>query len=167
MRQAVIVTAAANVVFFIANTAWCRAEDQSTDVTSKQELTDDWKQEVDVPEAKSWVKTLKAAKLTLWVEQNWLVVRRDKPNGWRDWEIVFAHVGDKKPPQVLLKDRGAIEINYGRYFIREMLGQMRVFRRSAVAHCFILRSLLRPPALPSRSAASAKISRYASGRRGS
>lgn len=43
----------------------------------------------------------------------------------------------------------------------------RAAPRSAAAHCFILRSPPRPPALPSRSAASARISRHASGRHGS
>ena len=66
----------------------------------------------------------KAAKLKLWVEQNWLVVRREKPNGYWDWQIVLALVADKNPPQVMLGDRGAIEIKYGQSFIREAAGSI-------------------------------------------
>jgi hypothetical protein len=131
MRRAATIIAAINVALFIANAAWCRAADQPTDVTSDNELTEGWKQEVNVPESKSG--STKAATLKLWVEQNWLVVRREKPNGYWDWQIVLARVADKNPPQVLLEDRGAIEIKYGQYFIREALGRMRILREKKTA----------------------------------
>ncbi len=107
------------------------AADPPTDVTSDKELAEAWKQEVDVPESKPGLT--KAAKLKLWVEQNWLVVRREKPNGYWDWQVVLAHVVDKNPPQVLLEDRGATEIKYSQYFIREAQGRMRILREKKTA----------------------------------
>jgi thiol-disulfide isomerase/thioredoxin len=69
------------------------------------------------------------SKVTLRVEQGWLVVRRETAGGELEWQVVLARADDPRPPQVRL-DKGAftLDIRYGSFFIRESGGLLRVLR---------------------------------------
>jgi hypothetical protein len=94
------------------------------------EPKDDRTKTVEIPEVrgKGGGVAFRAATVKCWVEQGWLIVRREQLNGDLDWQIVLAQATETEPPEVNLREFGSIEINYGRYFIRENMGKMRVFR---------------------------------------
>jgi hypothetical protein len=95
------------------------------------QLKEGWKQDIEIPEVKDKDGNVlyRGATVKLWVEQGWLVARREQPNGYWDWQIVLAQATDPNPPETkLLGGSGSIEINYNRYFIREAAGRMRVLR---------------------------------------
>jgi thiol-disulfide isomerase/thioredoxin len=90
-----------------------------------------WKEVVDVPEAR-FPKEAKPplAKLTLWEEKGWLAVRRTDPRGDVEWQVVLAQWDKSKRPVVRVdKEFGSIDIDYDRYFLRDDIGRLRVFRQ--------------------------------------
>jgi beta-lactamase regulating signal transducer with metallopeptidase domain/thiol-disulfide isomerase/thioredoxin len=94
-----------------------------------------WKAVVDIPESR-FPKDSKPplAKLSLWEEKGWLVVRRTDPRGDIEWQVVLAHWEKSKRPVVRVdKQFGSIDIDYDRYFIRDDIGRLRVFRQSKEA----------------------------------
>jgi len=106
--------------------AWAQAAD----------FTEGWTSDVQVPEVKdeNGKVAFQSATVKLWIEQGWLVARREQPNGYWDWQIVLAPALDPKPPQVQVGNLGSIDINYGRYFIREVAGRLRVLRERKTAN---------------------------------
>ena len=90
-----------------------------------------WREVVDVPESR-FPKEAKppVAKLTLWEEKGWLVVRRTDRRGDVEWQVVLAQWQRSRRPVVRVdKQFGSIDIDYDRYFIRDDIGRLRLFRQ--------------------------------------
>ncbi len=99
-------------------------------------LSDSWKLHVELPtvEDGSGNVLLHAAKINLWIEKGWLIVRRETDSGDIEWQIVVAQATEANPPQVTVdKVGGGFEITYGRYFVREGVGLLRVLRERKTA----------------------------------
>ena len=121
---------------FVLSTLCCQAEEQPTSKAPQSiakgnaaGLSDDWKQEADIPDLKDSDGTilLHGAKLKLWVEQGWLVIRRETERGNLEWQIVLARAVDPQPPTIDVLPTKC-EIRYGSYFVRDFLGSLRVLR---------------------------------------
>jgi thiol-disulfide isomerase/thioredoxin len=92
-------------------------------------LPSDWSKTVEPAAEKDKAgQTATGAKVKLWVEQGWLVVRRETPAGELEWQVVLARADDPRPPQVRVDAAGVIDLTYGSYFVRESLGSLRVLR---------------------------------------
>src|SRR5262249_49713061 len=64
-------------------------------------LPADWSQIVAPdPQKDEAGQVMAGAKFKLWVEQGWLVVRRETTAGDLEWQVVLARADDPKPPQV-------------------------------------------------------------------
>jgi hypothetical protein len=60
--------------------------------------------------------------VTLWVEDDWLVARRDSASGAVDWQVYLCQVNDTEMPMVAVRNGLAyFDVSYGngRYFIRD------------------------------------------------
>jgi beta-lactamase regulating signal transducer with metallopeptidase domain/thiol-disulfide isomerase/thioredoxin len=94
-----------------------------------------WQKVIDIPEVKfpgSTEVALRSSKVTLWEEAGWLIARRTDFTGGIEWQVVLARAVkpiETSPPAVKIdKTLGSLEINYDRYFVRDDLGRLRVFR---------------------------------------
>jgi thiol-disulfide isomerase/thioredoxin len=94
-----------------------------------------WKEVFDVPQPRIPNEPKPAlAKLTLWEEQGWLIVRRTDPRGDIEWQVVFAQWDKSRQPVVRVEKRfGSVDITYGGYFLRDDYGRLRVFRQRKAA----------------------------------
>ena len=68
----------------------------------------------------------KAEKIHLWVEQGWLNARATNEHGRTDWQVALAQPDGKSPLEVSF-DMG-FTLNYGRYFVRDKFGNLRLLR---------------------------------------
>ena len=75
-----------------------------------------------------------AGKLGLWVEQGWLLAKRETGGGELEWQVVLARAGGSEPPQVSIRpEDGGVDIRYGQFFVRENLGELRILRQEKSA----------------------------------
>jgi thiol-disulfide isomerase/thioredoxin len=73
-------------------------------------------------------------RLTLGVEQGWLVVRLQAADGGLQWHVVLARADNSTPPTVVVDPSfRTIEVQYGPYFVREHFGRLRVYREKKTA----------------------------------
>ena len=89
-------------------------------------------QVIDLPALKtpSGETVLRSATVTLWIEQGWLSVRRNDELGDVEWQVVLAQtVPDTLPVVEVGKVVPGIEISYGKYFVREHFGRLRILRQ--------------------------------------
>jgi beta-lactamase regulating signal transducer with metallopeptidase domain len=102
-----------------------------TVVADRPELGEGWKEIVDVPKPRFPGDAMPPrAKVTLWEEQGWLVVRRNDPQGEVEWQVVLAQaIKDTRPLVRVDKQFGSLEITYGRYFVRDGAGRLRLLRQ--------------------------------------
>jgi thiol-disulfide isomerase/thioredoxin len=97
-------------------------------------LQDGWQQVIEIPAFKtpSGEIVIRSATMTLWVEQNWLSVRRNDADGAVEWQVALAQpVKDKDTVPIVHVDsvRGGLDLSYGNYFVREHVGRLRVLRQ--------------------------------------
>lgn len=99
-------------------------------------LSSDWKRTIELPPVKPVGTTgFKGAIFKLWVEQGWLLVRREMPSAEMEWQIVLARADDPQPPEIQVdKSKQAFELRYGSYFVRETVGLLRVLRELKTSH---------------------------------
>jgi peroxiredoxin len=70
-----------------------------------------------------------AMKLTVWVEQGWVVARLETKDGDLEWHVVLARATVAQPPKVHVDPKfGFPSVEYGAYFVREDLGHLRIMR---------------------------------------
>jgi thiol-disulfide isomerase/thioredoxin len=70
-----------------------------------------------------------AERLTLQVEEGWLVVRLEAADGRLQWHIVLARATEPAPPAVEVDSKfRSVDVRYGPYFVRENAGRLRVYR---------------------------------------
>lgn len=93
-------------------------------------LKDGWQQENEVPELRdpSGDILLRSAKVRLWVEQDWLCVRRTAADGAAEWQVALAQPIEGVVPTVET-DNANLGITYGHYFVRENRGRLRIMRQ--------------------------------------
>jgi thiol-disulfide isomerase/thioredoxin len=117
----------------------CLADDKASNETPRKQLkglAPDWKRTVEIPPVKA-VSTngFKGATFKLWVEQGWLLVRREMPTGEMEWRIVLARADDPQSPEIQVNTSDqAFEVSYGNYLVRENLGMLRVRRELKTSH---------------------------------
>jgi thiol-disulfide isomerase/thioredoxin len=95
-------------------------------------LREGWKWMVTIPEVQGRVQA-REARVKLWVEKGWLVVRRITAEEDLEWQIVLARASDPRRPEIKVHEAGGgLEIAYRGYLIREsrlaVLRQLRMFR---------------------------------------
>jgi hypothetical protein len=65
----------------------------------------------------------------LWVEQGWLLAKREARDGEMEWQVVLARANGSEPQVTVQPGDGGVDIHYGPYFVRENSGQLRVVRQ--------------------------------------
>src|SRR5579863_659621 len=110
-----------------------RAEEKATKRRDSENIRHaGWEQVVDIPALKTpeGETFYRSAKVTLWVELGWLSVRRNDADGAVAWQVALAEAVDDSLPVVQVgKDAPGLEINFGKYFIREDIGRLRMLRQ--------------------------------------
>lgn len=92
-------------------------------------LPADWKLEKEIPDIDSGSIQIPAMKLTVWVEQGWLVARMETKAGELEWHVVLARATLSQPPKVRVDPKaGSLSVEYGAYFVRENSGHLRIMR---------------------------------------
>jgi thiol-disulfide isomerase/thioredoxin len=92
-------------------------------------LPADWKSEKEIPAIDGGSIQIPAMKLTVWVEQGWVVARLETEAGDLEWHVVLARATDAQPPKVHVDPKfGCPSVEYGAYFVRENFGHLRIMR---------------------------------------
>jgi RNA polymerase sigma factor (sigma-70 family) len=84
------------------------------------------------PEVEGEKKTV-TARWKLWVEQRWLIVRREAAAGDLEWQVVLTRATDGPLPQAQVDKYGNVEVKYGGSFIRDGGRWLRVMREKKTA----------------------------------
>jgi thiol-disulfide isomerase/thioredoxin len=91
-------------------------------------LAADWKLEQEIPAIDGGSIQIPAMKLSVLVEQGWLVTRLESQAGDLEWHVVLARATVAQPPKVHVDPMfGCPSVEYGPYF-RENLGHLRILR---------------------------------------
>jgi thiol-disulfide isomerase/thioredoxin len=93
-----------------------------------KDLPGDWKTVKEIPNFDDDGKSAAADKLTVWVEQGWLIARRETKSGELEWHIVLARVTNPQQLQMQIDEIGNLSMTYGTYFVRENSGRLRALR---------------------------------------
>lgn len=127
-------TLATWLVLVVAATG-CTSESRvakTTDSGSRRSetLQNGWQEVVAIPAVlnENDVVVQNSATLKLWVEDQWLIVRRTSAANELEWQVVLASANAAETPSMETSD-GRCEVTFGQYFIRESLGAMRVWRQ--------------------------------------
>lgn len=107
-----------------------RADEKSTG------LPEGWKSIVTLPEARFQNTVIsRKARLRLWNEKGWLMVRRETAEGEFDWQVVLARATSAEEPKTSVSPQiGVFSLTYRDFFIREgILGNLRIFREAKKA----------------------------------
>jgi thiol-disulfide isomerase/thioredoxin len=92
-------------------------------------LPSQWRMVNDIPNFEGGGET-RGDKVTIWVEDGWVVARRQTSSGDLEWHIVLARASNPQPPEVKVDQvSGGLSITYGAYFLREDCGRLRVLRQ--------------------------------------
>jgi hypothetical protein len=95
-----------------------RAEDKETQIRSAEVgLQNGWEQLVEIPAFKTPTgeTVLRSAKVTLWVEQGWLSVRRNDADGAVEWQVALAQPVKETVPVVDVDTAtGGLDLRYGK-----------------------------------------------------
>jgi thiol-disulfide isomerase/thioredoxin/predicted Ser/Thr protein kinase len=70
-----------------------------------------------------------AGKLRLWVEQGWLLAKREARDGELEWQVVLARANGAEPQVTVRPEDGSADIRYGQFFVRDNLGELRILRQ--------------------------------------
>jgi thiol-disulfide isomerase/thioredoxin len=96
-------------------------------------LPADLKVTAQIPDPKGNKET--GDRVTLWVEGGWLLARRESQSGELEWQIVLARATDARPPEIKIDSESrSLSIHYRTFFVREMLGHLRVLRERKDSH---------------------------------
>jgi cytochrome c biogenesis protein CcmG/thiol:disulfide interchange protein DsbE len=105
-------------------------------LTDKTIWPDHWRETVDVPKdhTNEW-GLFEPARITLSVEQGWLVGRRETVTGDLEWQVVLGQASQGEPPQIKVDKAGGCEISYGsELFIHDAGNSLRVQRERKTAN---------------------------------
>src|SRR6185436_17407850 len=74
------------------------------------------------------------ARVRLWVELGWLMVRRTTAEGDFEWQVVLARATDPQKPEIKVDEYGNLDVAYRHYFVRETNeGKFRILREIKTA----------------------------------
>ena len=105
------------------------ARSQEAPPTKIEGLPADWKLEKETSGFDGGSIQIPAMKLSVWVEQGWLVARLETQAGDLEWHVVLARATIAQPPTVHVDPTfGFPSVEYGAYFVRENLGHLRILR---------------------------------------
>jgi len=109
---------------------------KSTPSSQTTAFKDGWRRDVAISEVKdkNGDTLAAAAKIELWVEQDWLCARRSEAGGAVEWQVVLARAINDAAPTIETGKLGGLDIAFGKYFIRENVGRIRIFRERKVEH---------------------------------
>ncbi len=97
--------------------------------TKIEGLPADWKSEKEIPAIDGGSIQIPAMKLTVWVEQGWLVARLESQSGDLEWHVVLARATLAQAPKIHVDPKfGFPSVEYGACFVRENLGRLRILR---------------------------------------
>lgn len=94
-------------------------------------LREGWQWQVTLPAVSLDGKPYcREARVRLWVEMGWLMLRRTSAEGDFEWQLVLARASDPRRPEIKIdEEAGSLDINYRGYFIREAPnGKFRIYR---------------------------------------
>ena len=103
----------------------------ASDTSRTNRISNGWQRSVKVPPVKdeNGEEVLRGAQLKLWVEDGWLLVRRETLDGNLEWQLVLARSESAPAPEVRLDEsKGSFEITFKHYLVREGGGFLRAFR---------------------------------------
>ena len=110
-----------------------KAEDKAIQIqTDGALLQNGWEQVIEIPavEGRLGKTFVRSAKVTLWVEQDWLSVRQNDADGAVEWQVALAQpIQDALLVVDVDKATAGLGLSYGKYFIRENIQWLRVFRQ--------------------------------------
>ena len=100
--------------------------------SASAEFREGWRSEISVPDVRGDGSEilLHGGRLLLWVEQGWLLVKRETTAGDLEWQVVLARVQMpcEMPQVTIAKPDNRVRVTFGSYFVREDLGWLRVLR---------------------------------------
>lgn len=99
-------------------------------------LVEGWRWVARVPAVEFDGETrFREARIRLWVEMGWLIVRRTAGEDDFEWQVVLARATDPKKPTINIdEESGNVDIGYRGYFVRESpAGKFRILREIKTA----------------------------------
>jgi hypothetical protein len=129
-KHAIAIVLASLVLVSAGGATRARAEE------SGKPLTEGWNQSHVIAEWKVGDRVIAREGLCeLRVERGWLTVARfSTPDKALEWQVVLARAEEKLQPVVKIDPKNkSLEITYGRHFIRDTLGRLRILREAKTA----------------------------------
>ncbi|MCH9654818.1 MAG: TlpA family protein disulfide reductase [Planctomycetes bacterium] len=103
--------------------------------TTRAALQDGWQKVIVLPAVldKNDDVIYESATLKLWVEDQWLIANRTSSANELEWQVVLAKSNIADTPTVEAGEGdGRCEVSYGKFFIRESLGELRISRQKKI-----------------------------------